>query len=135
MFRLLAAELADAHEPDDQPSAMGRVKVWVRKGAEKTRPVLKKAASLTLSGLKKAGAAGVDFTKTATSRVRDEIAKRRGEEPSADSNAAKASMEEAAAEEAAAEESAAGEGYGEVTHFTRQLPARGCWAGATGSAS
>ena len=108
MFPLFAAEPADAHEPDGQPSAMDRVKVWVRKGAGKTGPVLKKAASLTLSGLKKAGAAGVDLTKTAASRVRDEMAKRRGEEPGADDDAADAT-EQAAAEKAFPEEPAAEE--------------------------
>ena len=94
---LFAAEPSAAHEPEDQPSPMDRVKVWARKGADITGPILKKAASLTLSGAKKAGAAGIAFSKATASRIRDEIAKRRGEKSTPDSSGVDAAVDEQAA--------------------------------------
>ena len=103
MILLFAAEPAAAGESDDQPSSLDRVKVWARKGVEKTGPVMKKAASLALSGAKKAGAAGVALTKRAASGVRNEIAQRRSEQPGADGNGAEAAADEQAAGEEAAD--------------------------------
>ncbi len=106
MFLLLAAEPPAAPESDEQASSMEKVKVWARKGAETTGPILKKAGSLTLAGAKKAGAASVALTKTVVDGVRKEIAKRRGDATTAEGNVAEAASEEQATEEEASEEEA-----------------------------